>query len=202
MNIHNLFPTPVAFFKLNRNLTKVELEFIKNQEVYSNLGNTTSTDRKILKNKELVELREFIESAIAKYFKSIHFPKYDVSLYLTQSWVNYTEKGQYHHKHAHPNSIISGVFYPQADRSVDKIHFYKEIYDRIKVATDDFNIYNSDSWWFEVGSGDLILFPSSFNHMVEPKEGDETRISIAFNTFIKGDLGSEEGLSALHLEEK
>jgi uncharacterized protein (TIGR02466 family) len=202
VKINNLFPTPVAFFKLGRDLTEAELEFIKGQEHYPNAGNTTSKDRKILKNKELTDLREFIEDSLVEYFKAIHAPKYDVNLYLTQSWANYTEPNQFHHKHAHPNSFVSGVFYPQADRSVDKIYFFKEDYQRIKIPTEQYNPYNSESWWFDVGAGDLILFPSHLMHMVETKEGENTRISIAFNTFVKGYIGSDENLTGLHLKEE
>jgi hypothetical protein len=202
MVINNLFPVPVVFFKFGRDLTEAELDFIKGQDNYANEGNTTSKDRKILKNKELTELRDFIEDSILEYFKAIHVPKFDVSLYLTQSWANYTEKGQFHHKHAHPNSMVSGVFYPQADGAVDKIYFYKDAYDRIKIPAAEFNLYNSESWWFEVNAGDLILFPSSLTHMVQTKEGDNTRISIAFNTFLKGHIGSDESLTGLHLGEE
>jgi uncharacterized protein (TIGR02466 family) len=199
MVINNLFPIPVAFFKFGRDLTKTELKFIKNQERHANEGNKTSNDRKILKNKELTELRDFIENSILEYFKAIHAPKFDVSLYLTQSWANYTEVGQYHHKHAHPNSVVSGVFYPQANREFDKIYFYKDGYERIKIPAAEYNPYNSESWWFEVGAGDLILFPSNLTHMVQTKEDDNTRISIAFNTFLKGYIGSDESLTGLNL---
>jgi uncharacterized protein (TIGR02466 family) len=202
MVINNLFPIPVAFFALGRDLTETELSFIKGQEHYKNTGNTTSKDRKILKSKELTELREFVEDSMLEYFKSIHAPKFDVSLYLTQSWANYTQKGQFHHKHAHPNSIVSGVFYPQADKAVDRIYFYKNDYEQIEVPVAEYNPYNSKSWWFEVGAGDLILFPSGLNHMVETKEDDNTRISIAFNTFVKGYIGSDENLTGLNLKEE
>jgi uncharacterized protein (TIGR02466 family) len=137
-----------------------------------------------------------------EYFKAIHAPKFDVSLYLTQSWANYTEAGQYHHKHAHPNSVVSGVFYPQANKEVDKIYFYKDGYERIKVPAAEYNPYNSESWWFEVGAGDLILFPSHLTHMVKTKEDKNTRISIAFNTFLKGYIGSDESLTGLNLREE
>jgi len=202
VNINNLFPTPVAFFKFGRDLTEAELEFIKGQEHYPNEGNTTSKDRKILKSKELTEIRDFIEDSMLEYFKAIHAPKFDVSLYLTQSWANYTEQGQHHHRHSHPNSLVSGVFYPQADREVDKIYFYKDGYERIKIPASEFNLYNSESWWFEVGAGDLILFPSHLTHMVQTKEGAQTRISIAFNTFLKGQIGSDESLTGLYLGEE
>jgi uncharacterized protein (TIGR02466 family) len=202
MNIHNLFPLPIGFFRLGRDLTKTELDYILGQDKYPNQGNITSSNRTILKDKELTDIRDFIEDAMLEYFKTVHDPKGDVALYVTQSWANYTEPGQYHHKHAHPNSFISGVFYPQADRSVDKIYFYKSGYERIKVAPQTWNHWNSESWWFEVGAGDLILFPSHLEHMVETKVGNETRVSIAFNTFLKGHIGVDESLTGLQLGEE
>ena len=201
MNIHNLFPLPIGFFRLGRDLTPSELSFVMGQDKYPNQGNVTSANRTILKNKEMTDIRDFIENSMLEYFKEVHDPKGDVALYVTQSWANYTDPGQYHHKHAHPNSFISGVFYPQADRSVDKIYFYKSGYERIKVQPDTWNTWNSESWWFEVGSGDLILFPSHLEHMVETKVGNETRISIAFNTFLKGHIGVDESLTGLELGE-
>ena len=202
MVINNLFPTAVGFSKLGRDLTVSELEFIIGQVRYPNEGNTTSKNRKLLKSVELTEIREFIEDAMLEYFKSVHAPKFDVTPYITQSWSNYTEPGQYHHKHAHPNSIISGVFYPQADRESDRIYFYKDGYERIKLPAAEYNPHNSESWWFEVGAGDLILFPSHLTHMVQTKEDDNTRISLAFNTFLKGYIGSDESLTGLHLGEE
>ena len=199
MNITNLFPTAIGFSKLGRDLTQQELDFIIGQVRYSNEGNTTSENKKLLKSIELTEIREFIEDAMLEYFKLIHAPQFDVTPYITQSWSNYTELGQYHHKHAHPNSIISGVFYPQAKKEKDKIYFYKDGYERINIPTENWNHWNSKSWWFEVGAGDLILFPSNLTHMVQTKEDDNTRISIAFNTFLKGYIGSDENLTGLHL---
>jgi uncharacterized protein (TIGR02466 family) len=202
VNINNLFPTAVGFSKLDRKLTEEELKFIKEQVRYPNEGNTTSENRKILKSVEMTEIRAFIEDAMLDYFKSVYAPKFDVTPYITQSWANYTEPGQYHHKHAHPNSIISGVFYPQADRELDKIYFYKDGYERIKLPAAEYNPHNSESWWYETGTGDLIIFPSHLTHMVQTKQGDGTRISISFNTFVKGYIGSDESLTGLHLGEE
>ena len=198
--IQNLFPTPVAIYKLDRELTGEELVFIKNQETRPNTGNVTSTDNMILRNHSMTKLRNFIESNVSEYFKTVHSPKHNVNLRITQSWINYTEPGQYHHKHAHPNSFVSGVFYPQANRETDKIYFYRDGFQQIKFPPSDWNVWNSESWWFEVGTGDLILFPSSLTHMVETVKGEDTRISLSFNTFPVGLVGEEMDLTGLKLE--
>jgi hypothetical protein len=116
MAIHNLFPTPIGRYELGRDLNAKELSFLKNQETRSNMGNTTSTNNTILKSKELTKLRDFIETSVSDYFDTIYKPKHKVGLKVTQSWTNYTENGQYHHKHAHPNSFVSGVFYIKANK--------------------------------------------------------------------------------------
>jgi uncharacterized protein (TIGR02466 family) len=120
-------------------------------------------------------------------------------LYITQSWANYTEQGQFHHKHAHPNSFISGVFYVQSDNAKDRIYFYKDGYSQLKVPPKEWNLYNSDSWWFEAITGRLVLFPSSLTHMVVAVESEKTRVSLSFNTFLKGYVGSEDELTGLRL---
>lgn len=198
--IHNLFPTPVAIYKLDRDLTEEELDFIKGQDTRPNQGNTTSKDNTILRSTELTNLRDFIETKVSEYFMTVHNPKNQVSLRITQSWANYTEPGQWHHKHAHPNSFVSGVFYPQANRETDRIYFYRDGYQQIKLPPEEWNGWNSESWWFEVGTGDLILFPSSLTHMVETVKGDQTRISLSFNTFPVGVVGEEVDLTGLKLE--
>jgi len=197
MIFENLFPNPIGFFKYDG---KVDTDFLASQPQRPNDGNTSSEDKYILKHKQLFELRQFIEKSLHEYFMATHNPKNDTRLKITQSWLNWTKPKQHHHKHAHPNSLISGCYYVNARKESDKIFFYREAYHQIKFPPVEWNIYNSDSWWFPVNTGDLILFPSSLTHMVQPVEGDETRISLAFNTFPIGDIGDENDLTALRLE--
>lgn len=195
--MENLFPTPIGFFKYDGELDK---DFLINQPQRANEGNTTSEDTYILRHKHLLNLRQFIEKCLHEYLMATYCPKNDTRLKLTQSWLNWTKPGQHHHKHAHPNSLISGCFYVNAHRTTDKIFFYREDYQRIDMPPVEWNPYNSKSWWYSVGSGDLVLFPSSLTHMVQPVEGEDTRISLAFNTFPIGVIGDENSLTALQLE--
>lgn len=201
MKIHNLFPNPVGIYNLNCDLTEKELSFVKKQKTRPNMGNKTSVDNAILRHKAMTNLRDFIETSVGNYFTTVHNPKHKVNLRITQSWLNYTEPGQYHHKHAHPNSFISGVFYPQANRETDKIYFYRDGFQQIKLPPENWNVWNSESWWFEVGTGDLVIFPSSLQHMVETVQGKQTRISLSFNTFPVGNIGEEVNLTGLQIGE-
>jgi hypothetical protein len=89
------------------------------------------------------------------------------------------------------------VLYIQAIKDDDRIYFHKSVYEQIVVRTDNFNLYNSENWWLGVETGQLLLFPSSLVHSVV--ETVDTRISISFNTFLKGYVGEESTLTGLHL---
>ena len=195
--MENLFPIPIGFFKYDG---EVDTDFLAGQPQRPNDGNTSSEDKYLLKQKKLLNLRQFIEKSLHEYFMATYCPKNDTHLKITQSWLNWTKPGQFHHKHAHPNSLISGCYYVNAHKDSDKIFFYRDGYQRIKFPPAEWNPYNSESWWYPVGAGDLVLFPSSLTHMVQPVEGEDTRISLAFNTFPIGVIGDENELTALQLE--
>lgn len=199
MQIISLFPTAVGMFDLGRDLTKPERDLLLNQDMTPNMGNTTSKNRFILREKKLKDLREFIQKSINTYFEEIVAPSKEVSLYITQSWVNYSNPGQWHHSHEHPNSFLSGVFYVQSDDEKDRIVFENNRYQQIQFPTEKWNLYNSTSWWLEAKQGRLVIFPSSLRHSVNVVEAQKTRVSLSFNTFAKGLIGSEENLTALEV---
>ena len=200
-NINGIFPTPIYISKLDRELTPLELKFVdKNKkDFYKNDGNITSNNNYILNEKPFANIKKELDLRVQDYFDKIISPSNNITPYITQSWLNYTEKNQYHHKHAHPNSLVSGVFYINCHEEHDKIKFFNDTYKTIRTEVKDWNMWNSESWWFPVKTGDVILFPSSLTHMVETKQGDNTRISLAFNVFIKGTVGINKSLTELIL---
>lgn len=199
--IHGIFPTPVYKNILNRKLTKKELDFVKKskKDFYRNEGNITSNNSYILNTKEFSKLKKDLDKFVKDYVDKVMALTDSVQPYITQSWLNYTETNQFHHRHAHPNSLISGVFYIDCKENVDKIKFFRDEYKIIKPEIKEWNFWNSESWWFSVKTGDIILFPSSLIHMVENKEGTNTRISLAFNVFLKGKIGNQRSLAELVL---
>ena len=199
--INSIFPTPIYMSKLDRELTPLELKFVdkSKKDFYKNEGNITSNNTYILNEKPFLNLKKELDLRVKDYFEKVLSYTNLVMPYITQSWLNYTETNQYHHQHTHSNSLVSGVFYINCDKNLDKIKFFKEDYKTIKPEIKDWNIWNSESWWFSVKTGDVILFPSSLTHMVETKKGDNTRISLAFNVFIKGTVGNNKQLTELIL---
>jgi uncharacterized protein (TIGR02466 family) len=199
--ISGIFPTPIYISYLNRSFTPSEMEIFQNAEkvTVSNAGNITSANNYILNESGLENIRNILTAHVEEYIKRIHAPKYKMVPYITQSWTNYTKEKEWHHSHEHPNSFISGVLYINANDEHDKITFQKKSYQQIKPVSTEYNWYNSESWFYTVKTGMIILFPSSTTHMVENKGGDDTRISLAFNTFFKGIMGENSQLTELIL---
>ena len=203
--IHSIFPKPIYFTNIGRKFTKKEINFVKQQKNHShnNEGNITSDNNYLLKKPEFKNINKILTEHCQKYLDTVICPKDNIKLYITQSWLNYTDANQFHHKHEHPNSVVSGVLYFDSDINNDKILFsHSKGYQQISPIIDDkkFNLWNSATWFFPVKTGDLVMFPSSTTHQVQTKKGNNTRISLAFNTFYKGDLGgSRNGLSELIL---
>ena len=199
MQVVTLFPTAVGMFDLGRDLNEAEKGVLLSQEMRPNMGNTTSAERFILRKEELSGLRFFIQKSINTYFEAIIAPSKEASLYITQSWVNYSEPGQWHHSHEHPNSILSGVFYVQSDDEKDRIYFENNSYQQIQFPTEKYNLYNSKTWWIEAKQGRLVIFPSSLRHSVSAVTADKKRVSLSFNTFANGMIGAEESLTLLEV---
>jgi len=200
--IQNLFPIPIYMSNIDRSFTKQELQFVDNQKnkCSKNSGNINTKDNYILNRKEFKNIKKFLDECCKDYLEKIISPKNNIELYITQSWLNYTEENQYHHIHAHSNSVVSGVLYFDCDKENDKIKFTNPVgYQQIKPEIKDFNIWNSETWWFALETGQLIMFPSSTTHQVDTKQGNNTRISLAFNTFYKGTIGSNSNLTELIL---
>lgn len=200
-DIQSLFPTPVYMANINRKLTNRELSFVEEQKKHcqSNKGNINTIDNYILNKPELKKIKKFLEECCDDYLQKVICPKHNPKLRITQSWLNYTEENQYHHQHEHPNSVVSGVFYINADKQNDNIKFFDRDYRQIFPAIDKFNSWNSTSWWFTTETGQLVMFPSSTSHQVDFKKGSNTRISLSFNTFYKGTIGENKDLAELIL---
>jgi len=199
--VAGVFPTPVFMTKIGRNFTQDELDLAVNCKLINNHGNLTGENSTELDTPGLKNIKLFIESKIEKVYREIISPLSETEIYITQSWLNHTSKGQYHHQHAHANSFLSGVLYFDANPATDRIYFSKSnAHKQIDVGIATYNPFNSDSWFFPVETGKLIIFPSTLAHRVETVTEDEhTRISLAFNTFIRGNLGNYTNKTGLKL---
>tara|TARA_B000000609_G_C24038677_1_gene274765 strand:- start:79 stop:684 length:606 start_codon:yes stop_codon:yes gene_type:complete len=189
--IMNLFPVPVYFENCNFDYTE-EFEFLKKQPNRINDSiRQTSADTFLLRKQELKRLKDWIEITLDTFVKNVY--KSQTELYITQSWLNTIGFGGGLSAHHHPNSIISGVWYPEITMeqtpSIYFCNFQKP--SNILLNVDDTTLYNSDTMYAPIKSGNLILFPSNLFHGVKPNTIDKNRYSLSFNTWTHNDLGNE-----------
>ena len=187
-----IFPTKIYSDFLDRRITDEELgEVIKlGEETHNNFGNLISDNQNILDNEKFIDIKNFIQSSLNEYIQKNIQPKNEVSIYITQSWLNYCRTNEFHHLHYHKNSYLSGVFYFNTVEN-DKIMLVDS---QPKYCLEIESEYSIDHWNFPVKHGQLVLFPSFLYHKVEKNSGEETRVSLSFNTFINGDINNHNTL--------
>ena len=189
--IFPLFSTVVYRKKLDIRLTESELD-----EIYSTvvsprgLENISSVSSFLLDNPKLENLKNIFLEESNEYFNKIM--KFSNELYITNSWLNVTQRNQQHSMHNHTNSVISGCFYIKASDSQPSISFNRLIPPfLLNMTPTEFNHFNSMEWNIPVEDNMIVIFPSSCLHYVKPNFTENERISIAFNTFVKGKIGAE-----------
>jgi len=194
IELNQIFSTAVLMFQMPREFTQEERKFLMTLPQKKNTGNTSSVSGYVLRESGMDSLRDFAQQCVNKYFQEILKPKLDLRLVITQSWMNWTVKDQNHHKHAHPNSFLSGVLYVSADEKTDSITFYNPrnaMPMGMDVKPREFNVFNSHEFKLPVHTGHLLIFPSCIEHSVDTLATDSVRASLAFNTCPVGVLGGD-----------
>ena len=194
IQLHRLFSVPLLQSAPYR-FSQEELDIVKKEKnfVMDNVGNNASSrNTNVFKN--LPKMYKFCNDHLQKYIKEIIQVVPEVEFYITQSWINYNPQGSHHHTHYHPNSLISGVFAIQNDSDVPFILDRPptaKIFDNLLTIYDytQLNEFNSAKVTVSLPTGTLILFPSKLFHQVPENKETKDRISLAFNTFLKGNLG-------------
>jgi hypothetical protein len=179
----NMFAVPLYRAKLGRPFTAEEQAFFHQAlaGAVPAISNHSSQDKAVLNSPALAGLREFAQGHLAQYLQTVFNTSNQVQLKITQSWLTLSGKGQSHHVHTHPNSVVSGVLYinlaPQ-----DGINFYR----------------NEDNIWYELIRQQDTYY-NAYQYFVQVT-ADVQRVSLSFNTFFSGQLGREEFSNALNIE--
>ena len=201
-----LFPTLVWLINLDWKFNKQEKQVFKDAltDTSKNTGNIRSNNTYILNEKPLLDFKDHLLTHIENYFDYVYKPPNTIKPYITQSWLNLTNQHMFHNNHSHANSWMSAVFYYKTQEE-DVIQFYaargnggyEGSRTQLKLEPQQWGRYNSYSWDVPVSTGDLIIFPSSLNHGIPPKQTKGDRISLAFNAFLSGTFGDKENLTEL-----
>jgi uncharacterized protein (TIGR02466 family) len=198
--IYPLFPTVVYKRHMDREFTADEIELTETilTDLRGNTFNRSSQDAQVLERPAYANLKSFVIETVEKYAYEIMRYNRQVKFRITQSWLNLSLENQGHHLHHHPNSFLSGVLYLKC-RKEDTITFQNFLPKTLEPEVDEYNILNSDTNNINVQSKDIVVFPSTTNHKVEILNTQTPRISLAFNVFPYGMIGTDNTLSELTL---
>jgi uncharacterized protein (TIGR02466 family) len=137
-----------------------------------------SEDMSVLERPALAALRGAIRAACASALDEMGQGEREFEL---QSWVNLHDRGGFNFLHVHEGSLLSGGFYLQVPAGSGQFVIRDPrpgvILGYVKggVPNGHADVHLTPS------AGLLVLFPCWMEHYVEPHEGDEPRIMIAFN---------------------
>ena len=155
--------------------------------------NWSSVETYVLDLPEFEELKNTIQDQLNEIVKD-HYqvdPE-QAQLYITQSWLVVNESGDSHNQHNHSNSMLSGVVYISTSDE-DGITFLDNTFN----TRLSFGGVPTESCF--VQSGDILVFDSQLHHLVAATERKHKRVSLAFNTFVKGTMGSSHGLNEVKI---
>ena len=200
--VYPLFAYPVVACAPLYRFSDDERAFIDGLEMIDNLGNRMSKNDRILESDELASLRAYIDDQIGHYKKGLLRLKDDNEIYITQSWANKAASSQFHQKHKHPNSVISGVMYvgDGIDETLPPIRFHRtlEMFP-LEFSYEELNEFNATCRTFQPVDGMLMLFPSLLEHDVEQNASEHERTSLSFNTYVRGKVGGARQLTEIDL---
>jgi uncharacterized protein (TIGR02466 family) len=189
-----LFPVPVYQSSTDYLNFVNEINFLSSLDLIKARNNSVSKNVQVLDYHELSKCKEICEKHLQIFIENTLDCKQE--FYITNSWIARSRPGESHHVHFHPNSIISGVLYLQAEQDAGNIvlHHKSSLRHNFDFTYDvnSYNIFNSATWKFSVSTGQIIIFPSWVNHSVEENRSNSDRIILGFNTFVKGTFGDAE----------
>ena len=198
-DVVELFPTVICKKENAIEFTKEELNTIYNTDIFAQvLGNGLSLNEFLLDDSKFSRIKNLCLEYAQEYFTEVM--KYDFKLNMANSWLNVTQPGQSHMMHNHTNSLVSGVLYLKCDDSTPSIVFNNLTPTfLLNLKSTENTRLNSMEWEIPLKDNSIILFPSQCFHYVPKNTSDNERISIAFNTFVDGDVSSNRPGGDLNL---
>ena len=107
--------------------------------------------------------------------------------HIEDLWININRPGAFNHKHNHPGSVFSGVFWINAPKDSGLLVFDNPnaftMWDEMNSYSDEFQkiLPVHPAYYMTPKEGMIVIFPSSIYHKVDLNESVENRISISFN---------------------
>ena len=192
-SIDRLFPTTVTIFD-----NVLELEYIDSMlediiDSSKKVGRKTNWQSNhnpnLHEHPKYKPLGKKVLELSKEYIEDLKFEFDDH--YITGMWSNILKPGEFHSPHTHSNNLVSGVFYLQTNDNSPAITFLdpRPQSSVLQPQAKEYNIFNSTMFFYPAKVNRMILFPSWLEHYVPQNDTKFSRVSIAFNVMLKGQVG-------------
>lgn len=194
MSVYRAFSTPLYrdTIKLDKKVLNPILSGMKFFRLPSDDG-WASEDVYILDN-DLAPLKPMIQEKIEDMvFNDWKFEDH-YTCKILNSWVMKHKTGDESTIHHHTNSLFSGILYLQCDEDSGSLMFLNKNNWCGNVFSFDFkeiNPLNQDMVGITPSEGDIIMFPSTTQHMVSQSASKYSRFCVAFNVWLEGPLNKK-----------
>jgi len=140
---------------------------------------------------DLYFIKDAVKEHVEFYIRKIMHLKMDFK--FLNSWFSKTEPKGYSKVHMHNNTLISGVYYPEASEEFS-ISFIKNYETFWHINVDEINNFNAKTHTLKISKENmLILFPSNLKHKIDINNSNQNRYSVAFNINPSGYIGARDG---------
>ena len=196
MNEINVIQIPFFEWTLPNDIVDDSLDFLNTLKYHKN-GDIESTELF-----DFQPLTNYVTTACVELQNKIYQTNEQFQIVPTIFWANKTNFLGKHHRHDHVNSLYSGIVYLTSDENSGATRFYySNIYryyesNLFTLSENKSTIKNNFDYYPQKGK--MIIFPSNIEHETIANKKSE-RVTIAFNTFIKGVIGSSNHKTLLNL---
>ena len=191
LNCHEMFPTLVYEFQFDPSNREEMIALVRELDARGGYKYNRLNEKK-----EFAHFTTYVHGLCEQI---LEYQGYEYnSIEITQMWPNIMGYGSVHSQHSHPNSFLSGVWYLQTPEETSlRFHDPRAQANVLRPRRKNRNRLNKSVQSFPAEYGKGLLFSGWMQHSVPQIKtpGDLERISISWNTQVKGYYG-EPGMLA------
>lgn len=218
IQIHDVNVTPLVIIDLGKKdcLKFNEVEKLQNVE-FKHLGNPDpmsfnnavdiSTSYNLLKDYKLNRIKKVFDYYMSNYTKEIL--GIEQKFKMVGSWLTRQIAGGTHHKHSHPNSMISALWYFNHDLQQSNMAalnvMLNGVNSSLKCDNLEFKVekntkYNYNTYHLYPDNNVIFIMPSHLMHYTDISGSNIPRYCIGTNYFVTGILGDTNQYSLLNVK--
>jgi uncharacterized protein (TIGR02466 family) len=144
------------------------------------------------------DLIKRIKQSVLRITEDFYLAKKGYKVEVVSMWLNSNQLHMNHPPHNHTNTFISGVLYLDGERNTyPPLKLLRPYQLPILPIVDKFNEINSNIIELPSPKDEVVFFPSYLLHFVDHNLNKKPRVSISFDSLLRGTYGEikEDGLN-------